>query len=109
MIKAALECINSKRDRAGNCYWAFRYTDNETGLQVCGTVSGGESNISGMLRHIATTCKDGMTDWDSVHYTRQEMPIREFDRMVKDWPHAGCLPEELAAFVESRIYAKQIK
>jgi hypothetical protein len=44
-IKGFLEIINSKRDVYGNCYYAFRYTDADTGKEVCGTISGGESNV----------------------------------------------------------------
>jgi len=33
----------------------------------------------------------------------QEMKIREFDRMVKNWPSAGCRPDDLAAWIRKEL------
>ena len=105
-IKAILDCINSMSDSSGNRYWAFRYTDCETGKQVVGNISGGESNISAILRYMPGTAKDGFTDWDSVYYTRHEMPKRAFRELTADWPYAGCRPEdELAPFIQKALAA----
>ena len=99
-IKAILDCINSEADNAGNRYWAFRYTDCASEKQVCGMVSGGESNISAILRYMPETSKDGMTDWESVYYTRHEMKKRAFRELTADWRYAGCRPEdELVPFI----------
>jgi hypothetical protein len=96
-IKAYLDCINSRTDMAGNRYWAFRYTDIETGKTVFGTISGGESNISCITRIMGY-------DWKEVIYTRHELPIREFDRLVKGAPYAGCNPEtELVPFIKKGL------
>jgi hypothetical protein len=106
-IKTILDCINSESDTFGNRYWAFRYTDVATGRQVCGMVSGGESNISAILRYMPGTNKDGFTDWDSVYYTRHEMKKREFRRLTADWQYAGCRPEdELVPFILRGLEAK---
>ncbi len=91
-IKAILESLYSKRDLNGNCYWAFRYTDTASGKQVCGTVSGGESNVRSLLRPLGLESQD-------VHSTITELPIREFNRLTKPWPYAGCTAEDLAKYV----------
>ena len=96
-IKAILDCLNSRADMYGNCYWAFRYTDSATGKQVVGTVSGGESNISAVIREMGL-------DWESIYYTRHELPIREFNRTTKDWPYAGCSPkDDLVPFIRKGL------
>ena len=95
-IKAILESLYSKRDRNGNTYWAFRWTDVITGTKVVGTVSGGESNISCIVREMGL-------DWESCHYTLTEMPIREFNRLTKEWKYAGCPPAELAKYIRDAI------
>jgi hypothetical protein len=96
-IKAILDCINSRADMYGNRYWAFRYTDTVTGKQVTGMVSGGESNISAIVREMDL-------DWESVYYTRHELPIREFNRTTKDWAYAGCRPnDELVPFIRKSL------
>jgi len=32
-----------------------------------------------------------------------ELKIREFDRMVKDWPYAGCRQDDLAAWIRKEL------
>lgn len=96
MIKAILQSFYSKRDRAGNCYWAFRWTETATGKSVEGTVSGGESNISWIVKNMGL-------DWKEVHYTVTEMGVRSFEQMIKGWKHAGCQPENLAAFIKEQL------
>ncbi len=99
MIKKILEILHSKRDYAGNCYWAFRFTDCMTGKTVCATVSGGQSNIEGIPFYL------NGESWEP-HDTRtmiSPLGIREFDRTVKQWPHGGCHPKELAAFITVQL------
>jgi hypothetical protein len=96
MIEAILECLNSKGDSYGSRYWAFRWIDTATGREVEGTVCGGESNISAIVREMGLT-------WQTCRYTRREMGIREFNRMTKDWRHAGCRPEALAAYIRRAL------
>lgn len=98
MIKAILESLYSKRDIYGNCYWAFRFTDVPTGKQVTGTVSGGESNISAIVREMGLT-------WEQVHYSMQEIPIRQFNALTKAWAYAGCRPEELVGYIHRTLLA----
>ena len=99
-LKSTLTAINSKRDKNGNCYWALRWLDHETGKVVEGTVSGGESNINGIRR----CWNPKLDDWDrSILFQKQELPIREFNRLVKNMPHAGCRPKDLSAFIQKEM------
>ena len=103
-ITATLEAIYSKRDMYGNCYWALRYCDHATGRYVCGAVSGGESNIYGILRENDTA--QGTNDWDrSIRFLCTQLPIREFNRLTDDWPHAGCTPADLWQFIKRELAA----
>ena len=100
-ITGILEALYSRRDRNGNCYWALRFTDCESGRTVCGTVCGGESNINAIRQHWG---KEG--DWDgSIIFRVTDMGYREFRRLTKDWPHAGCRPEDLASFIRAHLIA----
>ena len=98
MIKGILQIINSKRDRYGNCYWAFQYTDTKSGNAVRGAISGADSNILAAMRYVPC---EGL----ELHYTTKEVGCREFDRLTKDWPYAGCTPEELAKWINKELAA----
>lgn len=100
-ITGILECLNSKRDRAGNCYFAFVYADAASGKTARGTICGGESNV----RQIMYELNGGSWDPRSVHYTSSELPIREFERLTKEWAHAGCTGPELVAFIRQQLGA----
>lgn len=94
-----LKAIQSRRDKAGNCYWAFQYIDFESGKTVNGTVSGGESNIYGILRHMGS--KD---DWDrSILYSVLDLSKGDFKHLTLGWRHAGCRPEDLANFIKRSL------
>lgn len=100
-LTATLIAYNSKRDRAGNCYWAFSFTDHKTGKVVCCNVGllSGDSNIYAITRHWNVP-----NGWDrSINYLRMEKGIRDFDRMTKGWAYAGSNPEELAAFIRREL------
>lgn len=76
----------------------MRYTDYETGRQVC-ALADGEGNIYSMLRYWGVE-----DDWDRfVRFDVRTLPIREFDRLTKDWKYAGCRGDEIAAFVRAEI------
>lgn len=99
-IKAILKAINSKMDRNGNTYWAFSFTDCKTGKTVNATICGGESNIYAIIRHWNVK----LNDWDrSIHFEREELPIREFNRLTKNWQYAGCNSQELAQFIKKSL------
>jgi hypothetical protein len=95
-IRAILECVNSVRDLNGNRYWGFNYTDTDTGKQVSGTISGGESNITMITRALRH-------EWENVYYVRRELPKREFQRLTKSWNYAGCAPETLADYFQKEL------
>src|SRR5215472_6464371 len=95
-VRAILECLNSGRDLNGNRYWAFNYTDTETGKRVAGTVSGGESNVTMITRAMGL-------EWENVYYVRHELPKREFRRLTKEWNYAGCAPEALADYIRREL------
>ena len=95
MLKYVMTIHNSRRD--GNCYWAFTMTDGDK--TYSGTISGGDSNIDAIRRY--WTVAD---DWDrSIHVVREELPIRQFNAMVKTWPYAGCAPEDIAAAAKAGL------
>ena len=95
-IKAIVEIINSKRDRAGNCYWAFVYMDTATGKTARGKISGGDSNIRAALWHMHG---DG-TNYRAIS---REVGVRPFDSEMAKWPYAGCPPVEIATFIKSEL------
>jgi hypothetical protein len=95
-IKAVLQSIYSKRDRNGNCYWSFRFTDTATGKSVEGTISGGESNVRSMLGPLGLSGEE-------VHSSTIELPIREWNRLTKEFRYAGCSAEQLASFVRLEL------
>jgi hypothetical protein len=94
VIKAIIEALYSRRDRNGNCYFAFRYVDVATGKTVSGSISGGESNIRAIGRAMGFESNE-------FHFNCHELPIREFNRVTKTWAYAGCTPEDLAKYVRN--------
>lgn len=94
-----LHVYYSKRDQAGNCYWAFTMVDTKAGREVSGTISGGESNIDS-IRYDWDGKGNGWEGGCSVlRIASVEMGEREFNHMTKDWPYAGCTREDLQAFI----------
>ena len=103
VITASLTAYYSRRDIYGNCYWAFEYTDSATGCTVRGTVSGGESNI----RQIMFEMNGGNYEPYNTLWYSHELPIRKFNSLTRDWPHAGCNPVELARWIRERMTSKE--
>ena len=97
-IQGVLEIYNSKRDKYGNCYWAFNYQDINAGKNIAGTISGGESNITAARMYIVD---DETKEW--IYYRTMECGIRDFNRMTKNWPYAGCAPVEIARYIKEKI------
>lgn len=77
-IKAILSIYNSRRDRYGNVYWAVRLTTDDIGTSVVGTISA--DNVD------TWECRE-MLHW---HIERAELPIREFNKLTKNWDYLGC-------------------
>ena len=90
---------NSKSDRFGNRYWAFTFVDHKTGKEVRAKISGDESNIRAISRNWGD-----VDDWDrSFQFHQQELGIRQFNSMIKDWAYAGCTPVELVTWIKSKL------
>lgn len=102
-INGILECLNSRADRYGNRYFAFRYTDCASGRTVEGTISGGESNISSIPYYLHGQSHEPR---DIFRPQNDELPIREFNRLTKNWPYAGCGPEDLANWIKEQLANK---
>jgi hypothetical protein len=100
-IRAVLTSYNSKRDRFGNCYWAFCWTSTATGRKATGQICGGESNIQNIIRAMGLESAQ-------IVYTNVEMGVREFERFTKGLPYAGCTPEELALFIKAELKLAKI-
>lgn len=98
-ITAILTAFYSKPDKFGNTKWAFRFVETSTGKEVCGKISGGESNIYAILRNWNV-----QDDWDrSIHFSTVEKSETDFDEFTLDWPYAGCRAEDLAQFIRNHL------
>lgn len=86
----------------GERQWAFAWVDCATGESVQAMISGGDSNIRSMVFHL----NGGSWEPHSTYQYVSELGKREFNRTTKDWPYAGCHPEELAKFVRENLAAK---
>lgn len=82
---------NSRADIYGNRYWFFTWDDTETGLVIEAQNRG--DNAGHIYREF--DLKPG-TEYREF---RQELPIREFKRKVKNMPYAGCAPSDLADYI----------
>ena len=98
-IKYILDAMNSARDSSGNCYWALRFTDCESGKTVVGMVSGGESNIDA----IRYEWHGGNWEPRDFYFMTHEYPKREFNRLTAGWKYAGCAPEQLVKFIREEL------
>lgn len=97
-IKYTLKAVNSKADIYGNRYYSFVFTELNTGKQVKATISGGESNIYGIKRHWDV---DG---WDeSIYFSIEELKIREYNKLYKNMPYAGCESKDIAEYIKKEL------
>lgn len=100
LIHSTVNIYNSRCDVNGNRYWAFTFTDNRSGVTVSAMADHG-SNVETIARAYNHKTKG---DWDrGIAFHSQELPIRQFDRMVKGWNYAGCTGEDLAAWVRKAL------
>lgn len=95
-----MQIINSKIDFAGNCYWAFTFTNN-SGKTICGTSSGGRNNLDNAARELAGGTWELRRKKIVINYT--ELPIRQFDSLTKGWPYAGCGAVDIAAWIKKQL------
>jgi hypothetical protein len=97
VIKLIAEGFNSKIDRNGNTYWAYKITSTQTGAVLRGKLGG---SMRGALSHgIGAAMRKLGLDWDNVHLTETELPIREFNQLVKGWPYPSNLESQIISLV----------
>ena len=88
MFNGALTVYNSKGDMYGNCYFAVELDTGASAPLVHGHI-GTCSNVN------TRDCRENL-HW---HIAEVELPIRQFNRLTKDWPYAGCGWPEISAFL----------
>ena len=88
-MEAILTIYNSRRDIYGNVYHAVSLHSQATPPAADAILQGAISadNVSTL------DCREKL-DW---YIERQELPIREYNRMVKGWLHLGCTWPEIKA------------
>ena len=97
MIKLILTIWHSKRDNAGNVYWAFRAVDPLTAKSCEGTISGGESNILAAAQYLVGTSP-------GYHYSIVELGKRDFKKLTAPFGYAGCNHEsQIARFIKEGL------
>lgn len=98
-IKAILSIFTAARDRNGNCYHAAQYTDTATGVTVKFGNIGGASNMDSLPRLLGY-------DTSNVYYTREVLPIRQWQRFTKSWPYlCNHADEKAVAAVKTALAA----
>ena len=82
-INGVLTIYHSRRDMYGNVYYAVSLANDRFEVVARGTIAA--DNVD------TRDCRESL-GW----YTeRREMPIRDYNRMVKKWPHYGCTWKEI--------------
>ena len=81
-----IDILNSKTDLNGNRYFAAVITRNLNGAIALGLIDHG-SNLRSAIRDMSGG------EWGHFTYSEIEMPIREFNRRVKNWQYLGCREE----------------
>lgn len=79
-----LTIYKSRRDQNGNVYYAVELSDKGS-LIKHGTIAA--NNVQSL------DCRENLK-WETVE---KELPIREFNRMVKGWEYLGCSWEDIKA------------
>jgi hypothetical protein len=100
IITYFLQPYYSKADAGGNVYWAFEMRDAETGLEIHGYISGGESNIDGIIYGFSTPKEFDRT---IVRLKEQQVGIREMNKIQKTWPYAGCASDDIRKFIREQF------
>jgi hypothetical protein len=97
-INYILTIYSSKPDMYGNSYHAFTFLDIAADKCVEGDTASAD-NADGMRRHWNVE-----NDWDrTIDVRREELPIRQFNRYIKGWEYAGCLPKDIADFIRKKL------
>ncbi len=82
-INGVLTIYHSRRDMYGNVYYAVSLSNDRFDVVARGTIAA--DNVD------TRDCREQL-GW---HIERVEMPIRDYNRMVKTWPHYGCGWDEI--------------
>lgn len=98
-VTGILHVFTAARDRNGNCYHAARYIDTASGVTVRFGNIGGQGNMDSLPRLLH--------GYDHNCYTvREVLPIRDWNRLTKDWPYlANHADEQAAQIVRDAITA----
>jgi hypothetical protein len=97
-IKAILRII---RPRIYSGEGAFYYTDTATGRTVqaknyC------PNNLRGITRELNNGNWEGSNE-PRTYVTEEELPVREFNRLVKDWDEVGSDAETAASYIRTML------
>lgn len=84
-IRGIVVVYTSARDRNGNCYHSAQYTDCATGAVAYFRDIGGPSNMNGLAHLLGFSDHD----YDSLFTDQQVLPIREYQRLTRDWPYVS--------------------
>ncbi len=112
-LRGWLTVYNSRCDINGNCYFAFEYSDAETGLTLRrflgGSARGNAGYLTGLLlRALASSKADpDPPPYESRHektvgeirQSERELPIRDFNRLVRDWSYGDANAASVADFL----------
>ena len=93
MIKIILQVASSNRDMYGNCYHYCIVTRTCDGATLSGTVDA-DSNPVGCLRNAGFA-------WAELSDNRNEIPIREYNRLTK--ASARITAEEIVTFAKREV------
>jgi hypothetical protein len=89
----------SKRDVNGNCYHALEVTDLKTNRTALGLLSG-DNGRHGIFRLFG---EDWQTVSDLAYCNDMVLGVREFNRLIKNAPYAGCTADEIVAWIASSV------
>ena len=88
-MNAILTVYNSRLDTYGNCYWAVQLENEDS--HCIGTI--GANNVRTL------ECRETL-GWLVVY---RELPIKEFNQMVKNAPYFGSSWDEIKANLQGGI------
>lgn len=100
VINFYLHVYSSRTDNAGCQRWAFTLIEAETMREINGLIDGGESNADSIRFGFS---QPGEWDRGIMRLATSELGIREFNRMTKGWPVAGCRAEQLQHFIREKL------
>lgn len=94
-IKLIVEILASMLDRNGNTYGSVVLVDTQTGTRIAGKVDCWQN-----WRRFGFWCA---LESNEIYSTERQVPIREFNRIVKDLPYIN---EDQAAEALRLIYTR---